>query len=50
MTASMGFILISLCNGERAAGGGKLAKYAYYAYYPLILALMALWVRLYQAP
>ena len=38
------------CNGERAAGGGKLAKYAYYAYYPLILALMALWVRLYQAP
>ena len=38
------------CWEVRAAGGGKLAKYAYYAYYPLILALMALWVRLYQAP
>lgn len=49
MTASMGFILISLCNGERAAGGSRLGKYAYYAYYPLILALMALWVRLNQA-
>lgn len=48
MTASMGFILISLCNGERTTGESKLGKYAYYVYYPLILALMALWVRMYR--
>ena len=50
MTASMGFILISLCNGERTTRDSKLGKYAYYAYYPLILALMALWAWTYQAP
>ncbi len=50
MTASMGFILISLCNGERTTGDSKPGKYTYYAYYPLILALMALWVWMYQAP
>lgn len=49
MTASMGFILISLCNGERTTGESRLGKYAYYAYYPLILALMALWVWTYRA-
>lgn len=50
MTASMGFILISLCNGERTTGDSRLGKYTYYAYYPLILVLMALWARTYQAP
>lgn len=44
VTAAMGFILISMCNGERRTGEGGLGKYAYYAYYPLILALMAAWV------
>lgn len=44
VSAAMGFILISLCNGERKTGENKLGKYAYYVYYPLITALMALWV------
>lgn len=50
MTASMGFILISLCNGERTTGDSRLGKYAYYVYYPLLLALMALWAWTYQTP
>lgn len=50
MTASMGFIFISLCDAERANRDSKLVKYAYYAYYPLILALMALWCWMCQAP
>lgn len=44
VSAAMGFILISLCSGERKSGESKLGKYAYYVYYPLITALMALWV------
>lgn len=44
LTAAMGFILISMCDGERRTGENKLAKYGYYAYYPLLLALMAFWV------
>lgn len=46
VTASMGFILISLCNGERTNAESKLSKYAYYAYYPLILTVLAVWVGL----
>ena len=44
VTAAMGFILISMCNGERRTGESGLGKYAYYAYYPVILTLMAVWV------
>lgn len=42
-TAAMGFILISVCNGERRTGESKLGKYAYYAYYPILLVLLAVW-------
>lgn len=48
VTAAMGFILISMCSGERRTGENKLEKYAYYAYYPLILSLLALWARMQQ--
>ena len=44
ITAAMGFILISMCDGERRNGEGKYGKYAYYVYYPLMLALLAAWV------
>ena len=44
VTAAMGFILISLCSGERRNGENRLGKYAYYVYYPLLLVLLALWV------
>lgn len=46
ITAAMGFILISICNDERRKGDNPLGKYAYYVYYPVILLLMALWVKL----
>ncbi|MDE6590112.1 MAG: conjugal transfer protein TraX, partial [Oscillospiraceae bacterium] len=46
ITAAMGFILISMCSGERRTGGSKLGKYAYYAYYPLMLVLLAVWGRM----
>ncbi len=46
LTAAMGFILVSLCNGERREDESWLGRYAYYAYYPLILLLMALWAKL----
>lgn len=46
ITAAMGFILISLCDGERRTGESSLGKYAYYAYYPLLLILLAVWVRM----
>ena len=46
ITAAMGFILISMCNGERRKGENPLSKYAYYVYYPVILLLMALWAKL----
>ena len=45
LTAAMGFILVSMCDGERRKDESRLSKYAYYAYYPLILLLMALWAR-----
>ena len=45
LTAAMGFILVSMCDGERRKDENRLSKYAYYAYYPLILLLMALWAR-----
>ena len=48
LTAAMGFILISMCDGERRTGDSKLAKYGYYAYYPLLLILLALWARMIQ--
>jgi len=44
LTAAMGFILISMCDGERRKGEGRFAKYGYYIYYPLLLTLMAAWV------
>lgn len=43
ITAAMGFILISMCSGERRTGESKLGKYAYYVYYPLMLVLLAIW-------
>ena len=46
ITAAMGFILISMCNGERREDESKVSKYAYYVYYPLMLLLMALWVKM----
>lgn len=46
LTAAMGFILISMCNGERRKDKSAVGKYAYYAYYPVILLVMALWGRL----
>ncbi len=46
LTAAMGFILISMCNGERREDESKVSKYAYYVYYPLMLLLMALWVKI----
>lgn len=46
MTAAMGFILISMCNGERREDKSWVSKYAYYAYYPIMLLLMALWVKM----
>lgn len=42
LTAAMGFILISMCSGERRTGESSLGKYAYYAYYPIMLLLLAL--------
>lgn len=44
LTAAMGFILISMCNGERRTGESRLTKYGYYIYYPLLLVLLAAWV------
>lgn len=44
LTAAMGFILISMCNGERRQDENRFAKYGYYLYYPLLLSLMAFWV------
>ncbi|MDE6281625.1 MAG: conjugal transfer protein TraX [Oscillospiraceae bacterium] len=46
ITAAMGFILISICNGERREDESWVSKYAYYAYYPIVLLLMALWVKM----
>lgn len=46
ITAAMGFILISMCNGERREDESWVSKYAYYAYYPIMLLLMALWVKM----
>ena len=46
ITAAMGFILISMCSGERRTGGSRFGKYAYYVYYPLMLVLLAVWARL----
>lgn len=48
LTAAMGFILISMCDGERRTEGSGLRKYAYYAYYPLLLVLLAVWARMVQ--
>ena len=48
ITAAMGFILISMCNGERRTGDSSLGKYAYYAYYPLLLILLAVWAWMMQ--
>lgn len=48
VTAAMGFVLISFCNGERRTEDSAWSKYAYYAYYPIILVLMALWARIRQ--
>lgn len=45
LTAAMGFILVSMCNGERREDENRLSKYVYYAYYPMILLLMALWAK-----
>lgn len=42
LTAAMGFILVSLCSGERRVGENRAGKYAYYAYYPVLLLLLAL--------
>ena len=44
LTAAMGFILISMCDGERRTDGSGFRKYAYYAYYPLLLILLTVWV------
>ena len=44
LTAAMGFILISMCDGEKRTVENRLAKYGFYIYYPLLLALMAAWV------
>lgn len=44
LTAAMGFILISMCDGERRTDESGFKKYAYYAYYPLLLILLAFWV------
>lgn len=49
VTAAMGFILISLCNGERREDESRVSKYAYYVYYPVMLLLMALWVKMQPA-
>ena len=49
ITAAMGFILISMCDGERRTEESGLRKYAYYAYYPLLLALLAVWARMIQS-
>lgn len=48
ITAAMGFILVSLCDGERRTDGSGFRKYAYYAYYPLLLALLAAWAWMMQ--
>lgn len=42
LTAAMGFILISICTGERRVDENRLVKYGYYAYYPIMLLLLAL--------
>ena len=48
LTATMGFILISMCDGERRTEESGLRKYAYYAYYPLLLILLAVWAWMVQ--
>ncbi len=48
LTAAMGFILISMCDGERQTDESGFRKYAYYAYYPLLLILLAVWVWMMQ--
>jgi len=40
-TAPLGFVLVTLCSGERREMAW--GKYVYYAFYPLILMLFALW-------
>lgn len=42
LTAAMGFILISICTGERRVDESRLTKYGYYVYYPVMLLLLAL--------
>ena len=49
LTAAMGFILISMCNGERRTGESSFGKYAYYVYYPLLLTLLAVWAWMIQS-
>lgn len=46
VTAAMGFILVSMCSGERREDTSRAGKYAYYAYYPIMLLMMALWVKM----
>lgn len=48
ITAAMGFILISMCDGERRTGESSFGKYGYYAYYPLLLILLAVSVWMMQ--
>lgn len=42
LTAAMGFILVSICTGERRVDESRLTKYGYYVYYPVMLLLLAL--------
>lgn len=48
VTAAMGFILISMCDGEYRTEESGLRKYAYYVYYPLLLILLAVWTWIMQ--